>query len=80
MTLKEYLSDLLGGKGRRELMRHLKAGETIIVSGVPCSGKTTLVDILRSHGYKAVDNWNRYEVVLDKPLEVMQEDIRDNVQ
>lgn len=69
MVLKEYLEMLLGNKNARKLLKELKQNKTIVVTGSAQTGKTTLVSVLRKHGYKAVEDIHQaYIVQLDKKL------------
>lgn len=69
MTLKEYLISLFGDKKANEIFMSAKTGKTIVISGVNASGKTSLVKVLRKKGYNAVEDFETYNVVLDKKLD-----------
>lgn len=79
MKLKDYLSGLLGKDQKKELVRALKEGKTVIVSGEQCSGKTTLVSVLRKRGHNVVEDFDTYEVHLSKPLNHKTTDMQDTI-
>ena len=68
MTLKEYLTERLGKTQADTVLRRAKTGETIVFSGPPATGKTTMVRLLREAGYKALDTHEAYLATVDKPL------------
>lgn len=68
MSFDEYLLSTLGEEKYHELLKALKSGRTIIVSGVNGSGKTTLAKILRKKGYNVIEDFETYGLVLDKKL------------
>ncbi len=80
IKFEKYLSDLLGEKEKAKLMQRIRNGDLILVSGPNCSGKTTLVRLLREHGYSAVEDSRVFELKLTEKLNVMIPDIRDTVE
>ena len=80
-VLKTYLNTLLGKEKAAMLSNALKAHRPIVVMGAHCSGKTTLVRVLRALGYSAEEDlesrcqkpWpdNSYFVVMERPLKRM---------
>ena len=79
MKYQEYLKELLGEKQVGELRAAIKDGKTIIVSGNQCTGKTTLVSVLKEHGCSAVEDFDTYEVILSKPLNCKIPKIKDTI-
>lgn len=80
MTFALYLRKLLGKEQKSKLMGALRTNKLIVVSGLHQTGKTALVDILRKHGYAAVEDFKVYNLELDTPLTEYIPDIRDIVQ
>ncbi|MEG1523864.1 MAG: hypothetical protein RR475_02430 [Clostridia bacterium] len=58
----------LSSKKVRELRRALKDGKVIVISGLYGTGKSTLCQALQKCGYKAVEDFEVYNLVVDKPL------------
>lgn len=68
MNLKTYLVYLLGEKQAKELLTAAEEGQTIVITGEQCTGKTTLCKVLQERGYSAVEDFDTYTVTLSKPL------------
>lgn len=79
MRFVEYLVGLLGKKRKKELVKALKEGKTVIVSGEQSSGKTTLVSVLQKRGHKAVEDFDTHEVNLSKPLNHKTSNMKDTI-
>ena len=79
MRFKEYLESLLGKKQQKKLMDALKQDKTVIVSGEQQTGKTTLVAVLQQQGYKAVEDFDTYEVHLLEPLNHRTPNMKDTI-
>lgn len=70
VSFDEYLNSILGIVGAQRLKVNLERGKTIIISGQQGpTGKSVLKKVLIKKGYKAVELYNTYEVVLNEPLE-----------
>lgn len=66
---QEYFESLLGKKEKNKLVKALRAGKTVIISGRPgATGKTTLMRYLQARGYNAEEAYNVHEVRLDEHL------------
>lgn len=52
---RQYFATLLGSEEARLLIGHIQVGRPIVVTGVPASGKTTLVKVLRDMGCHVYD-------------------------
>lgn len=80
MTLNEYLESMLGKNGVTDLKRAKKSNQTIVVTGGYQTGKTTLVRLLKKHGYNAVEDIHEAHIVkLTKPLTEMVRDFDDTI-
>lgn len=79
MNLKTYLVSLLGEKQAKALLTAAKEGQTIIVSGEQCTGKTTLCKVLREHGYFAAEDFETHTVTLSKPLSRRIRNMKDTI-
>lgn len=75
MSLKDYLISLLGRKKSAELEKAVRSGKLIVVSGVNGSGKTTLVKVLKEKGYNAIEDFEVYNLNLDKKLDDVESNI-----
>lgn len=64
----EYLLNLLGKVGKKNLTEAIKQGKTIAISGQDGTGKTTLVSVLQSLGANAVEDIDVHSVYLFKPI------------
>lgn len=53
-NVKEFLTQLLGKEETRKLMNAIRMHRWIMITGPECSGKSTVVDILRALGYPFV--------------------------
>lgn len=73
--VKNYLIELLGERGAKELMNAMNRREWIITSGPHGpTGKTTLADVLRSVGYTMVlEEWRTTTIPVQKPLTDLRE-------
>ena len=79
MRFKEYWESLLGKKQKKELLDALKEDKTVVVSGDQQTGKTTLVSVLQKQGYKAVEDFDTYEVHLSEPLNRKTQNMKDTI-
>lgn len=79
VDLEQYLKELLGPREAVALKRALAEGRTIIVTGAYGSGRSTLAATLRQFGYHAVEDFETYQVVLEKPLDRMLPNMRDRI-
>ncbi len=77
--MNDYLSKLLNEKQKNELVEALSVGKTIVVTGEYCSGKTTLVKVLKERGYNALEDFEIHEVKLTKPLSSITPNKKDTV-
>jgi predicted ATPase len=70
MSFEEYLEDLLGKRGKRELLKALAANRAIVISGPSGpTGKTTLAAVLRDRGYVVYEkDLAVHEVCLSEPI------------
>lgn len=67
--LKSYLYSILSKKQVEEINTALKDGKTIIIKGPSGpTGKTTLKKILQKNGYRSVEEYETYAIILDKPI------------
>ncbi|GEM_PF-6447325 len=81
MDFNTYLSSILTVKEIKELKQAIRDNKTIIVKGKQePTGKTTLVDILRSVGAKAVEPFDTHVITMDKPLPDIKEYFRQEVE
>ena len=79
MNLEDYLVSLFGEKRAKEVLNAVKEGQTVVISGVQSSGKTTLYKVLREHGYYAVENFQMHTVTLSKPLNRRIRNMKDTI-
>ena len=80
MKFEDYLISLLGEKRASDLQEALREGKTIIVCGPQGpTGKSALVQVLRSKGYCAMESFDVCEVRLDKELPKMIPNFKDDV-
>jgi len=68
-----YIAELLGAKKADELAKAIKSGKTVIVSGVDGSGKTTLANVLKKRGVCVHEDFEVYQLTLEKPLAYMEQ-------
>lgn len=61
--LYDELVKLLGKEKAHELSARLNRSVTFIISGPQKSGKTSLVRLLREHGFSAVEDWQCYNFI-----------------
>ena len=79
MNLEDYLVSLFGEKRAKEVLKAVKEGQTVVISGIKSSGKTTLCKVLREHGYYAVENFQIHTVTLSKPLNHRIRNMKDTI-
>jgi Flp pilus assembly CpaF family ATPase len=70
VTFKEYLKTILDQKQTEDLLAAAEEGKTIIIKGKQGqTGKSTLKSILNKKGIKAIEEYETFEISLDKNLE-----------
>lgn len=69
--LQEYLYSLLGKSESQKLEKALKTKKIVLIKGDNGTGKTTLANVLNKFGYHAVEDFEIYEITLQKPLNSM---------
>lgn len=70
MEFKEYLKTILDQKQIEDLLAAAEEGKTIIIKGKQGpTGKSTLKSILSKKGIKAIEEYETFEIFLDKDLE-----------
>ena len=79
MNLKTYLVSLLGEKQAEDLLTAAEEGQTIVILGEQCSGKSTLCKVLREHGYSAVEDFEIHAVALSKALNRRIRNMKDTI-
>lgn len=93
MTFEEYLRKTLPAcrhanntededEALQEILESLEAGEPIIIMGKERTGKTTLVRVLRAHGYKVMepDEMIRINLTEQIPFEDMISDFYQSIE
>lgn len=69
--MDKYLETMVGKKKAAEIMRAVKTGKPIMVTGNQQTGKTTLCNYINSIGGNAAEDFNICIVTLEKPLDCM---------
>jgi hypothetical protein len=73
---ERFLSDFLGETVLHDLKLARHLGRTILVTGPhQATGKSTVAEVLKNLGCKVVEEYETYELRLDKPLEHMEPDL-----
>lgn len=67
--MEQYLKRMLGGRKAEEVVRAVKTGKTIVITGQEKTGKTTLCNYLKSIGGNVVEDFDVCEIRLEKPLD-----------
>lgn len=66
---EEYLNELLGEEKSNSLKKALDKKQLIVIQGAYGSGKTTLANVLRKKGYNVAEDFEVYNLTLDKELD-----------
>lgn len=81
ISFDEYLESLLGKREKNKLLKALKGGLFIVITGPHgATGKTTLCRVLRERGYNVVEKeLHTHEVCLTEPLKECIRDFKDTI-
>lgn len=69
--MDKYLETMVGKKKAAEVMRAVKTGKPIMITGEQQTGRSTLCNYINSIGGNAAEDFNTCVVTLTKPLDCM---------